>query len=59
MGRKWGECAPFGEEELGPHLAQCGLGQLEAYLYTKFYLDPFNRFATIHQRYIQTDRQDK
>jgi len=29
----------------------------EANLYGKFHLDPFNRLATIHQRYRQ-DRQD-
>ena len=29
MGRKLGDCAPppFGERELGPHLAQCGLSR--------------------------------
>jgi len=28
MGRKLGDCAPFvGEGQLGPHLAQCGLGR--------------------------------
>jgi len=26
MGRKFGGCAPFFEEKLGPNLAQCGLG---------------------------------
>jgi len=29
----------------------------EAYLHTKFHLDPSNRLATVHQRYRQTDRQ--
>ena len=29
----------------------------EAYLHTKWHLDPSNRLATIHQRYRQ-DRQD-
>jgi len=24
MGRKFGGCSPLGEEELGPHLIQCG-----------------------------------
>jgi len=49
-------------EELGPHLTKCGQGA-EAYLYAKFHLDPFNRLATMHQRYRQpgqtgqTDRQ--
>jgi len=43
------------EGQLGPHLAQCG--QAEAYLHAKFHLDPFNRLATIHQRYRQTERQ--
>jgi len=27
MGQKLGGCVPFGEGELGPHLAQCGLGR--------------------------------
>jgi len=34
---------------VGPHLTQCGLG--EAYLCTKWHLDPSNRLATINQRY--------
>ena len=39
------------------------VGWTEAYLpvHAKFHLDPFNRLATIHQRYRQdrqTDRQD-
>jgi len=29
----------------------------EAYLRTKWHLDPSNRLATIHQSYRQTDRQ--
>jgi len=31
----------------------------EAFLHTKWHLDPFNRLATIHQRYIQTDRTEQ
>ena len=31
----------------------------EAYLRTKWHLDPSNRLATIHQRYRQTDRQTR
>jgi len=27
MSRKLGGCAPFGREELGPHVTQCGLGR--------------------------------
>jgi len=30
----------------------------EAYLHTKWHLDPCNRLATIHQRYRQRHRQD-
>jgi len=56
LAKNWGLC-PFGEGELGPHLSQCG--GAEAYLCAKFYLDPLNRLATIHQRYRQTDRTDK
>jgi len=39
----WG-CAPFGAGELDPHFAQRGLGQ--AYLRTKWRLDPSSRLAT-------------
>jgi len=42
---------PFGEEELGPHLTQCG--QAEAYLQAKFHFDPSNHLATVHQHYRQ------
>ena len=43
----WGGgcCAPL-DEELGPYLTQCGLG--EAYLYTKWHLDPSSGLATKH-----------
>jgi len=46
MGRKEGAaaCAPFGGGKLGPHLTQCGLG--EAYLRTKWHLDPSSRLVT-------------
>jgi len=30
-----------------------------AYLRTKWHLDPSSRLATIHQRYRQTERQDR
>jgi len=33
------------------------VARAEAYLRAKFGLDPFNRLATVHQRYRQTDRQ--
>jgi len=46
----------MGGGELGPHLTQCRLA--EAYLRIKWYPDPFNRLATIHQRYRQ-NRQDR
>jgi len=34
----------------------CGLHGAKAYLNTKWYLDPSNRLATIHQRYRQTEQ---
>jgi len=46
----------LGEEELGPHLTQCG--QEEAYLHAKFHLDTSNRLATVQERHRQ-DRQDR
>jgi len=55
-GPKLGGCAPLGEEELGPHLTQCG--QEEAYLHAKFHLDTSNRLATVQERHRQ-DRQDR
>jgi len=57
MGRKVGRgCyAPFCGAELGPHLTQCGMG--DAYLHTKWNLDPSNRLAIVHQRHRQRDRQ--
>jgi len=30
------------------------VARAEAYLHSKFHLDPSNRLATIHQRYRQT-----
>jgi len=45
-----GLCPLFGEGELGPHLAQLYVALAEAYLHTKWHLDPSNRLATIHQR---------
>ena len=52
MGRKVGNCcAPF-RGGVGLHLTECRWA--EAYLRTKWYLDPSNRLATIHQRYRQT-----
>jgi len=53
-GPKIGGCAPFGGE-LDPHLTQCGLA--EAYLHTKWHLDPATRLATMHQHHRQ-DRID-
>jgi len=50
-----GWCAPFRGTGAGPYLRQCGW--VEAYLRTKWYPDPSNRLATIHQRYRQTGRQ--
>jgi len=47
MGQKQvGGCyAPFGREELGPHLTQCGLSR-GLYLHTKWHLHPSSRVAT-------------
>jgi len=53
----WGGSPPFWGEELGPNPTQCG--QAEAYLLTKFHLDPSNRLATIHQHYRQTGQTDR
>jgi len=57
MGRKLGACMPpfLDGGELGP---QPNVAWAAAYLLVKFHLDPSNRLATIHQRYMQTDRQD-
>jgi len=45
MGRKVGAAVPLSmKEKLGPHLTQCGLA--EAYLCTKWYLDPSSILAT-------------
>jgi len=36
------------------------VARAEAYLHAiKFHLDPSNRLATVHERYGQTDRQDR
>ena len=40
--RHWGLCPFWGK--LGPHVTHCGLG--EAYLHTKWHLDPSSRLAT-------------
>jgi len=54
MGRKLGGgLCPFGGEELGPHLTQCGQGR-GLYCHAKFLLDPSNRLATMHERHRQT-----
>jgi len=44
--KNWGTPPLFGEEELGPHLAQYGLGR-DLYLPAKWHLDPSSRLATI------------
>jgi len=42
MGRKLGGCAPFGRGELGPHVAQCGLGRdLPSYQVASWSIQPF------------------
>jgi len=43
---------PLSVGQLGPLVTQCGWA--ETYLRTKWYTDPSNRLATIHQRYRQT-----
>ena len=48
-----GYTVPLSVGELSPHLTQCPWA--EAYLRTKWHLDPSNRLATIHHRYRQTD----
>jgi len=51
MGRNVGGgrlLCPFPRLELGPQLTHCCLGR-EAYLHTKWHLDPSNLLATIHQ----------
>ena len=53
MGRKLGAVPILGGA--GSHLTQCG--RAEAFLHAKFHLDPYNRLATVHERYRQTDRQ--
>ena len=49
IGRKLGGAVPLlGVGELGPHLAQCGLGPgLSPYQLTKWHLNPSSRLATI------------
>jgi len=52
-----GAAVPLSVGQLGPHLTQCRLSPWpEAYLCTKWHLDPSNRLATIRQRYRQADR---
>ena len=59
---------PFGHNRHGPKIGGCpfwgrgavspsnSVAGVEAYLCAKFHLDPSNGLATIHQRFIQTDR---
>ena len=35
------------------------MARAEAQLHAKFHLHPTNRLATVHERYRQTDRQDR
>jgi len=53
MSRKYGELCPLGESWVP---IQHNVAWAEAYLRTKWHLDPSNRLATIHQRFRQ-DRQ--
>jgi len=58
MGRKVGAvqrcCAPFGEGSWVP--IKHDMAKAEAYLRTKWYLDPPYRLATIHHRHRQTEQ---
>jgi len=45
MGRELGAVVPLMRAELGSHVTQCAWA--EAYLSTKWHLDPSSRFATI------------
>jgi len=54
MGRIW--AVPLGRRWVP---IQHNVAGAEAYLLAKFHLDPSNRLATIHQRYRQTDKQDR
>jgi len=53
MGQKFGGCAPYGRGSWVP--IQHNVAWAQAYLCTKWHLDPSNRLASIHQRY-KTDR---
>jgi len=52
-----GGCAPFRVGEAGS--PSNNVVRAEAYLHAKFYLDQSNRLAIVHQRYRQSDRQDR
>jgi len=57
MDRKGGGCcAPF---RGGVESQSNSVTWAEAYLLTKWHLDPSNRLATIRQRYSHTDRTDR
>ena len=55
MSRKVVAVVPLSWRGAGPHLTQWGQGR--GLFCVEFHLDPFNRLATIHQGYKQTDRQ--
>jgi len=55
MGRKLGEAVPLGASCVP---IQHNVAWAEAYLRTKWHIDPSNGLATIHQRHRQ-DRQDR
>ena len=57
MGQKLGGSAPFWGGELGPHLIQ--RGQARGLPACHVYLEPSDSLATVHQRYRQTDKQDR
>ena len=51
-----GGCAPLGRGSWVPIQHNVARSGSKAYLRAKFCLDPFNRLATVHERYRQTDR---
>jgi len=52
-----GGLGPFGGGDLDP--IKHNVARAEAYLHTKFHLDPSNRLATIHQRHRLTGQTEQ
>jgi len=58
LAENWGAgCAPFWGREWVP--IYNNVAWAEAYLHTKWHPNLSNRLTTVHQRYRQTDRQDR